>query len=359
MTLENKISLLKSKYLNIDIDRQIQAWKQKNPSINIETLIDQGLSSSFPFYVIRVGYSCNVQCIHCFVEDKRAAGDLTFEQLQAVVDTIPNASSVIITGGEPTLRNDLIQLLKYIETGHTRLINIQSNGLRFESIEYLKEIEPYFDSILLPIHSSDSKIFDTVSRVPGSAEKVFRAFKNFADSTILITTQTVLNQANYSSLIDTLDYIQAVAPGCRMGITFPHPVGAAQSKEIVPKLSDIRPVIQAALKKYAYLINTHYLPKCMIYPYQTITNVIDDEDMGDYTKLGIDYHNQAWGEVDYGVYTGTKILQDTQVEDIREVRVKTPNCCQCKFDAECIGIMKEYAYLYPNLTADLTPVKPY
>jgi len=335
--LKELIQLLKIKFSHENIEERVFAYMNRHTMEETEQKVFEMLKfNELPTFSLRVGYSCNNFCIHCFVEDKKNdAGDVSLNQLKTIIDekVVDKNTVVVVTGGEPTLRDDLIDILKYIEEKDC-FNTIQTNGYKFHDINYLKELKPYIDSILLPIHSFDQNIFDQITRVEGSYEKIIQGFKNLIKLKVPTTTQTVINQLNYKTLINTFDMIQEIKPGIKMTLTFPHPIGAADTRDVVPKYSDIAEYIQPVLKKYGKLMHVHYIPKCLLYPYQDDVVVIDDTDDGSVEKPGTDYINGKWSDTDYGEFKPKS-------------RAKSPICHKCKFDKECLGVWKEYDDLYP------------
>lgn len=293
------------------------------------------------YFTLRTGYSCNNKCIHCFVENKKNIDDLSEETLKHTIDTIPKGSTVCFTGGEPTVRTDLLSLLKYSKKKGF-LNSIQTNGFKLGNIEYFKTLEPYIDSIVIPIHSNDMNIFDRITQVPGSGFQTIKAFEHIIDSkNIIVTTQTVINQLNYKTLKNTFDFIQNKNPNS-MTLTFPHPYGSAYSTDVVPTYSDAAPFIKSVLKEYASLMHTHYIPRCYLYPYHNIVVNVDEHDDGNMVKLGIDFTGRKWEKVDYGAY-----IQNSKIKDV--------SCVSCVFNHECNGIWSEYKELYGFL--DIMPIE--
>ncbi len=62
-------------------------------------------------------YHCNNRCIHCYNESSRAKIELTTSEWKRVLDQVWNLGipHVVFTGGEPTLKNDLPELIAYAE----------------------------------------------------------------------------------------------------------------------------------------------------------------------------------------------------------------------------------------------------
>jgi organic radical activating enzyme len=58
------------------------------------------------YYDLKVGFSCNNDCIHCVVADKRNTKDLTTQQIKDIINLVPSEQGVVFTGGEPLLQLD-------------------------------------------------------------------------------------------------------------------------------------------------------------------------------------------------------------------------------------------------------------
>jgi MoaA/NifB/PqqE/SkfB family radical SAM enzyme len=318
----------------------MQEWKLQHPEKSAQRLKASLTNGNIPsIFEMRACFECNNRCIHCFNEDiKRTYKALALEELFKYVDKLTTEEMVVVTGGEPTMRKDLLDLLKYIkEKG--KLVHLHTNGVRLSDKKYLERLIPFIDLLTLPIHSSNYDIFDSITRVKGSANKTVKAFRNLVQiDKITIVTQTVINQLNYKTLLDTFDMIQDISPGIRMILTFPHPKSSAFSKSVVPMFSEIKEYVCEVLKKYSNLILTHYIPKCVLHPYQDVAFYFDKIDEPDVLKPGVDYI-ENWRKVNFETFIS---------------RIKTDICKTCKFDDVCVGVWKEYGELYPE--PDLVPI---
>ena len=277
-------------------------------------------------YNIKPYWQCNQKCIHCFNEEdyrdiKPPSLDEVYKQVDAVA---PQYEMFTVFGGEPTLRNDLVEILKYIrKTGKKSSLN--TNGIRFfNDEEYLQELAPYIDLVTLPVHSSDYSIFDATTQVKGSAEKVIAVFKKLLTiKGIMFVIQVVINRLNYKTLLDTFDMIQNIAPGIKILLTYPMPIGSARSSSVTPSYPEIREYLIPAIKKYGSLINVWGFPQCYLYPHQNDVIMI-------------------------------KNTHHIQYED-EKPRSKSLKCQECIFNDECCGVRPEYSDLY-NVETDLKPV---
>lgn len=291
---------------------------------------------------LKIGFKCNNNCVHCVVADKRPAGDLSFEELCDIIDKIPDNEGIQITGGEPSIYKTLPEILEKCKEKNHRVV-IQSNGTGFADKSFLDECKKNIDYVHIAIHSCYPEVHDKIVQSTGMWKKTMEGFKNLLETDIYLTTQTVLSRLNAPSLYDTFSYIQKMAPGIRMSMTYPHVMGNAylNREQIIFRYSEFKDVIQKTLSEYKDYIFTEAIPPCYLYPnFPSATlekNIINHTD-----RIGIDFSE-------------SKEIKDYDFLDIKEKR-KAPKCKECMFNNCCIGVWKEYIEQFKNCL-DLYPIK--
>jgi MoaA/NifB/PqqE/SkfB family radical SAM enzyme len=328
MTIIDELKIKYAHYPVGYVDNRVAAWQQQHPSESLEKLRELLCPhENTPNFEIRPFPGCNEKCIHCFNGDNNEKVHVpTMEELYSEVDRMGPKGGVCVIGGEPTLRKDLAVLLKYIREKGLE-VNLHTNGLRLADREYLEGLIPYVDLLVFPLHSSDYSVFDSITQVKGSAETAWKVFKDIVQmNRITIVTQTVINQLNYKTLLETFDKIQNISPEIRMMLTFPTPSGAAHTIKVTPKYSDIATYIQPVLKKYTYLLNIRDIPRCYLHPYNDRVQIDDDD----------------------------QCVVEWDSNDSSSRRIKSSNCKECIFNKKCSGVWREYGDLYPDL--DLLPI---
>ncbi len=104
--------------------------------------------SSTVLGVIDITTRCNLRCPTCFAKSNGNGGghekDPGIEELKAIIDNFAsntNAIGLQFSGGEPTLREDLAELISYARKKFDH-VEVNTNGIKMaESEEYCKEIE--------------------------------------------------------------------------------------------------------------------------------------------------------------------------------------------------------------------------
>ena len=87
---------------------------------------------------VMIGYACNVQCDYCSITDEmRKENMATLPVMAALADARQRgATKVAFGGGEPTIRQSLLPLVRWCRDRGWRSIKIPSNGLMYSYPAY-------------------------------------------------------------------------------------------------------------------------------------------------------------------------------------------------------------------------------
>ena len=106
-------------------------------------------------------WHCNQKCVHCYAADQVHAGEeeLSTEEWKKILDVCRAVGipQVTFTGGEPTMRDDLFELIRYARWFISRL---NTNGIRLTE-EYCRALrEADLDSVQITFYSCDRDIHE-------------------------------------------------------------------------------------------------------------------------------------------------------------------------------------------------------
>ena len=114
--------------------------------------------------VLEVTKRCNLHCEYCFARGGDNGWQPSFEELCGAVDDIVRLGKgplIQFAGGEPTLREDLPELIKYARAAGTRFTQINTNGIRLaEDEDYVQRLaEAGLDIVFLQFDGLDDAIY--------------------------------------------------------------------------------------------------------------------------------------------------------------------------------------------------------
>lgn len=148
---------------------------------------------------LAITHKCQCQCIHCSADPFKdpTREELSVEEIKKVVDGALNlgASLVIYVGGEPLLREELYELIRYVDKSRA-VAMIFTNGLLLttENVRRLKEAGLY--SMNISIDHSEAVLHDDFRKVVGCYEKAFQGARLAREAGILTGISTYATHEN-------------------------------------------------------------------------------------------------------------------------------------------------------------------
>jgi len=145
--------------------------------------------------VIEVTPMCNLRCLACFASKKATPAALTGRRIKEVIDETRRLgiANIRLTGGEPLLRPDLPDLLKYAkESGLYVLLNTNATVLPAKG---LKALSQYVDNILVSLQGHDAASEERLTRGGRFFPKKIANIRRFIQAGIpVIRCGTVISQ---------------------------------------------------------------------------------------------------------------------------------------------------------------------
>ena len=160
---------------------------------------------------IALTYRCNNACRFCYAYSPyRDTGEMTTEEVKRVIDIIVDDAkvpSLSFTGGEPTLREDLFELIAYGREKGLR-VNLITNGRRCGSKDYVQKlVDAGLNSAQVSIEGPDSETHDYIVGAPGAFDQMVQGVKNLRETDIYTHCNTTICRPNVDRLEDLVDFL--------------------------------------------------------------------------------------------------------------------------------------------------------
>lgn len=248
---------------------------------------------------LKVGFACNNRCTFCAQgEKRRGAGKIPFEQL---IESLRRArrpgQGLVLTGGEPTVRKDLVEVVFAARSLGYHPIQIQTNGRMLAYPELVRRLVEAGVSEFSPaLHGASAEVHDALTRAEGSFEQAKKGIRNAVRSGAVVVTNTVVVKQNLHDLVATVELLFEL--GVRQGqLALVHPVGTAEERfeELVPTIADAAQAMKPAIaraRELGFALVVEAMPPCTLRGYEDAivegqipdTTVVDaDGELFDFT----------------------------------------------------------------------------
>ncbi len=158
-------------------------------------------------------FQCQNSCVHCYAGGPHKTPELSTEQWKKVIDKLEETGVFIatFTGGEPTLRSDLPELLKHAQTKGI-VTGLITNGRKLKEKKYVQILEEAgLDFVQVTLESHKPTVHDEITGVEGSWRETVAGIKNAVKTQVYVTTNTTLNKHNASHFLDTVSYLKTLS----------------------------------------------------------------------------------------------------------------------------------------------------
>jgi MoaA/NifB/PqqE/SkfB family radical SAM enzyme len=293
-------------------------------------------------------FRCNCKCIMCSVglQINRSRGSVDYHAIRPFADVIAdikkakkmNARGFAFSGGEPTLREDLPDLVKHAKKVGIGHIEVQSNGRRYVYKGYCQKlIDAGVNNFVISFHSHYPKIHDKMMGVEGTSKQVIQGIKNLNSLGQKVKINIVITKLNYKDLEKFVSFLLQKFKIEEIRFTMVMNEGNVTSnpKGIFARMKEVAPHICRALdiakdKVGCYVYN---MVPCLLPDHERFIN-----DLGQLDTILVGPEFEA-------------SLDETR----KGKKVKREQCKNCSFNDRCYGVWKNYAEIFG--LDELEPVK--
>jgi MoaA/NifB/PqqE/SkfB family radical SAM enzyme len=282
---------------------------------------------------VKTGFNCNNRCVFCVQGDKRDQyGNKGTAEVRAVLEAArQDSDSIVFTGGEVTIRKDLVELVAYASELGFRIIQIQTNGRMLAYRKYTEELIAAGATEFSPaLHGHTPELHDFLTGCKGSFKQTAMGIKLLRELGQVIITNSVIVRSNYRYLPELARVLVTLGVD-QFQLAFVHPLGTAKTSfyEVVPRMSLIEPYVKRGLQiglKAGRMVMTEAIPYCFLKGFEGYVG----ERVVPRTKI----------------FDAKTVLDDYTEYRLKEGKLKRTECRACVHFETCEGPWREYPEHY-------------
>ncbi|MCH4183891.1 MAG: 12,18-didecarboxysiroheme deacetylase [Eggerthellaceae bacterium] len=163
-----------------------------------------------PVVVWNCTRTCNLRCVHCYAqsEARHYDGEMTTEEGKAMIDDLAafGCPVLLLSGGEPTLRPDMIELAQYAKDAGMRVV-ISTNGTQItpEFAQRCADVGLSYVGVSL---DGSRETHDRFRGIEGSFDRAVEGLKNAQDAGIKVGVRMTINKRNWRDIDDIFDLME-------------------------------------------------------------------------------------------------------------------------------------------------------
>ena len=223
--------LVKAGILNCETDNENLSGQERNYEENISEFEDfyrKIYENGYLFSIhIDVTNQCNLRCIHCYhpFDEYTFSNNLTLDEIKKIIDEAFSLGvfRVTISGGEPFIRNDIYDILKYI-SDKGMIIDVFTNATLIND-DVIKKLERYnIKEIGISFYSTRPDVHEAITSSQ-SYSKTYYAIQMLREHNFEVKLKCILMKTNIQYYRELIGFAKEM--GCSLVLDF----------DITPKLN--------------------------------------------------------------------------------------------------------------------------
>ncbi len=272
--------------------------------------------------ILRPTFKCNENCHFCWLRQDQI--DPGFELNKAMIGLLAQKGLhyLAFSGGEPTLLNELPELIRLAKQKGIAEVSLQTNGFSIQSKRDVNALKKAgLDWVFLALHGASADVADCITEKPGGFSRTLNALRSLLDGNVPVMLNFVMTDLNIETLPEYARFV--IAERDRSG------------RELMINFS-----LAAPMGRYEedYLAHTPRL-SALRKPLTRALHLLAD------AEIGLDGLSSACGPPLCAI-EDLSLLKDLPIiaEDISESDfVKSSDCSYCGMTSYCHGIRRIYA----------------
>ena len=192
---------------------------------------------------------CNLNCKMC-IRGKNYGNDIDFQTLKesSLIDDI-SEDTLVITGGEPTLHKDFVQIVKHI-CKYAKNVAVTTNGIFDYYIDDLKEEK----NLIVQVSLDGYKDKHDAIRGEGAYEKTINTLRKLDSNGVRYSIASVVNKKNKEFIKDLINELKNFTNMSYWRVSYEMPFGNADFENMMTA-QEWNDLVDYILKEAEFRVN--------------------------------------------------------------------------------------------------------
>lgn len=278
-----------------------------------------------------IGYACNVICDYCSVTNEMRRRNMTTRQAmnEIVQARALGVHRVSFGGGEPTIRKDLLPLVRFARDRGYDHVKVASNGLMYSYEKYaLEAVEAGVTQFNISVMAHTPALYESIMGLSGALDLVRRGVENLLALGQRPILDLIIKNDTYSVLGDIVAYWSDV--GARHFVLWLVSLTDRNRDNLASllRVSEMRDGIVRAFetaRSLGVFCESRHIPRCMLRGYEDFVRDLRQD----------------------RVIVATPEARFRLWESVISANTYTEKCVKCKhYRGICMGARKDYLERY-------------
>lgn len=186
-------------------------------NILLESIDEKTIKKKIPLKVqFDLTFQCNLNCIHCYVVKKNIP-ELKTSKIKEILDQLASAGTLylIFSGGEILTRKDFFEIAKYARELNF-LLRLTTNGtlINEDVADKIASLNPEY--VKISLYSTNDKINDEITQVPGSKNKTIKAIELLKKRDLKVRVNCMVMNENINDYLQVFKLSQKLGALCQI-----------------------------------------------------------------------------------------------------------------------------------------------
>ena len=153
---------------------------------------------------------CNLNCLHCFMESPTGKyGELSFKDVTKIIEQFEHANviSIMLTGGEPFIRTDILDIITLLVKKKIHISYIFTNALLITD-KHLNTIKQLGITPRFQVSFDGVGTHDYMRGTDGIEQAVINSIRQIRNAGFYVVISTSIDKKNVSHLNDTYELMK-------------------------------------------------------------------------------------------------------------------------------------------------------